>query len=174
MNENLKLNDSHEEGSLSTQEPHFTMSWNVREYPDKKRHPDWYWGVCLIAIGLAVLSVISGNLLFAIVIVLATMTLLLYAVRTPRAIMVDVGDDGIVVEGLWHPYKTLESFWIDTTDPYHAKLILEPKGTFSFHVVVPISGEIHENELREFLLKYLKEEEHEEPFAHKIMERLGF
>ena len=123
------------------------ISWKALEYEHKEKHPDWFWSLGVIVLAGAVTAIIFGNILFAILLVVGAFTLALYASRKPEHIHVTLSDRGVIINKRLYPYLTLDSFWVEDVSP---------------------------DEVRDFLLNHLPEEEHEEPLAHRIMERLGF
>lgn len=149
------------------------FSWETPEYSHTVKSADWYWAVGIIALAGAVTSVALGNVLFAIVIILGTISLLLYAGRKPAMILVEVTELGIRVGKYVYPYSEIGSFWM----AFYAKgthLLFKPKKLIAPLVVLRISEEIDLEALREFLLTKNKEEELHEPIFHHVMEYLGF
>ncbi len=149
------------------------ISWKALEYEEKERSNDWFWAVGIIALSIAVGSIIYKNYLFAIFIVLAAVTLVMYHFRKPKEYEIEISKKGIKIGNEFHPYKELKSFWIDTADENHKKLILNSSKVFMPIIVLPMQNDL-ENDLRQTLPTYLKEEETTEPISHKIMEYLGF
>lgn len=134
---------------------------------------DWYWILGIISIAGASASVIFGNILFAVVILLGATTMVIVAQREPRLIQHEVSAKGVLIGTELHPYNTLESYCLELHTPRGAQLILRTKKLFHQLIVVPIPEE-YADELDLILAGRLAEEHLEEPLAHKIMEYLGF
>ena len=57
------------------------FSWSVTEYNQHERSSRWYLVMGLIGAGLLLFSLISGNYLFALIVVLLVLLYLLYGTR---------------------------------------------------------------------------------------------
>ena len=152
----------------------YTLEWQVFEFLYREKRPDWYWAVSIISIALAVTAFILNNVLFGILILIASFTLMLHAKKKPRLINVSVSHEGVRTENYFYPFQTLESYWVDITNPSSPKIIFKSHKTFMPHVVVPIAPDVNPEEVRKYLGTYLHEEEQYEPLSEKIMEYLGF
>ncbi len=153
------------------EEPLF--SWEAPEYSHRVKSADWYWAVSIIALAATVTSVLLGNVLFALVIVLATFSLLLYAGRKPSLMTIEVSEYGIRVGKYLYPYSEIGSFWI-ALYAKGAHLLFKPKKLIAPLVSISVPEEMHLEELRDFLLTKNKEEEIHEPLFQHLMEYLGF
>lgn len=148
------------------------LVWQTSEYAYREKGPDWYWAVGIIAVSLAVTSVLFGNLLFAAFIILSLFTLLLYSKHKPKIVEIKIDQRGVREGKLQYPYRELESFWVE--DRYgEEKLILKSLRKVLPYAIIQIE-EVGAEAVRDILKKYLPEEEHHEPLSKKIMEYLGF
>ena len=84
-----------------------------------------------------------------------------------------INDKGVSVQKTLYPYSNLESFWIEEINNGKSRLILKSKKKLAPFISLPIKN-VPEESIREHLLYYLPEEEHQEPLLIKIMEYLGF
>lgn len=150
-----------------------TLQWTALEYKHEKRSVDWFWAVGIIAIALSVTSVIYGNILFAIFIIIGTFTLLMYAARAPRNTRFELTRKGVIVNDILYPYHTLESFWVHDYDD-EGVLIIKSEKILMPYIVIPLPDNIDNEMVQEFLFEYLEEEEHPESLSEKVMEYLGF
>ncbi len=151
------------------QEP---LRWGTYEYIHREKGPDWFWAVGIVAVAFAVTAIILNNVLFGILILLATFTLLIYAARHPEIIGVEINHRGIIIDQYFHPYTTLDSFWVEE-HVHHPKILIKSKKLLMPYIIVHIE-DMHPDEIREYLGQYLVEEEHTEPFLQKLMEHVGF
>ncbi len=151
------------------------ITWQALEYHHEPKGTDWFWAVGIVAVCIAITSIIYGNILFAILIMIATAALFMYAVRLPELIEFELNNKGVVIEEKMYPYATLQSFWVEDFDNRHPhmKLLIKSQKLTMPLIVIPISG-VHPEDIREFLLNYLVEEEQFEPLSQKVMEYLGF
>jgi len=149
------------------------ISWHALEYKKKEKTADWYWAVIIIALSISILSFFLHDVLFGLLIIIATAALLIFSSRNPEIVEVSVDKRGIIVEKEMYPFATLEAFWVDIMDENEPKMILRSKKKILPLIIIPIEGH-HHLDVRDFLLKYLPEQEMYEPVFHKIMEGLGF
>lgn len=145
--------------------------WETQEYEFTPKSRDWYWVVGIVAGGVVIASFIAGNVLFGILIAVAAFTVMLFGARPPQKIHAEITSQGISLNHEFHAFKSLESFWINTQG--QPVIIFKSRRTFSPYLIVPLEYLNPEN-TREFLVTYLKEEEHQIPFAELLSRRLGF
>ncbi len=149
------------------------ISWRTLEHAARKRQPDWYWAVGIIAISIAATSVLFQNVLFGILVLLSAFSLMLQAAREPKVIDVSLSTDGLRLADERYEFSALESFWIDETNPEDSRLILKAKKLLTPLIVVPIA-DVPPDEVRNILRSFLPEVETLEPLTQKFMEYLGF
>src|SRR3989339_740914 len=90
-----------------------TISWETIEYLHREKTNDWYWIVGIITVSVALIAIILNNVIFAILIIVSSFTLSLFASKKPEIITIEIGETGITVGKNNYPYKELESFWIE-------------------------------------------------------------
>lgn len=149
------------------------MEWEAPEHEHKERSADWFWVSGIIVAALALTSIIFGNIILAILIVVAAFSLALFINKPPESISAAVTEQGVRRENVLYPYETIESFWIDTVHPHH-KVILKSKKPLMPLVVIPIPDDLNIEELRTELLAHIPEQEQSLPLVEKILEYLGF
>lgn len=146
--------------------------WSALEYPIRGKTTDWYWALGIIAVAGAVASYILGNILFSIIILLGAFTVAVYGARHPHTVEFEIDRRGIRSGATLYPYSSLVSFWI-IEGAEESKILLQSSKVFMPYIVIPL-GEEDPEAVREVLLNYLKEEEHAEPIAQRIMDYLRF
>jgi len=151
----------------------FTLEWEAPEHEHKERTADWLWVTGIIVIALALVSIIFGNIILAILIVVSAGSLAIFINRPPENIKVSVTEMGIRKENTLYPFETLAAYWIDTDHP-HKKIILRSQKPLVPLIVVPIADNTNVDDLRTKLSENLKEEYHSLPFLEKLLEYLGF
>ncbi len=151
------------------------LSWHAREYHHEPKSIDWFWAVGIIALCVAITSVIYGDILFAILILIGSGALVIYAVREPEVVYFELNEKGVLIDRKLYPYATLESFWVEIHNNVHPhpKLLIKSQKISMPLIAIPVD-EVHPDDVRRFLLDYLPEEEHFEPLSQKVMEYLGF
>ncbi len=152
-----------------------TISWQAHEYFHQEKSTDWYWGLGIISITAAVLAIIFGNTLFALVIVLFAFAAGMQAHREPKLVRIELTHRGIIINHTLYPYATLESFWISEQhihkpDP---KILIKSKKALMPFIHLPVE-EVNIEDVRDYLLIYMREEELEESFLEKLLEYFGF
>lgn len=151
------------------------LKWQAHEYDHYDRTTDWYWAVAIVTISIAALSVIFGNILLAILILVSVFTLMLYAHRKPLLVTYEINKKGIRIEKTVYIYSNIESFWVDSHGEHHApKLILRSSKMLMPIIVIPLSHEVHPDDIHTYLIEFLPEEEHHEPLSHTLINYLGF
>lgn len=154
-------------------DPDDVIQWRALEYLAKDKGGDWYLALVIIAFAAAASAAIYDNILFAILIIVGTVSLILLSLREPQEQTFELTPKGIIVDDEVYPYDTLESFWIAPYDDAHHKVIIDAPTLFARHLVLPI--ETHEEQdIRSYLLAHLPEEEIHEPLSQRVMEYLGF
>ncbi|MBI5816923.1 MAG: hypothetical protein HZB09_00660 [Candidatus Yonathbacteria bacterium] len=146
--------------------------WSALEYPIREKTTDWYWALGIMAIAGAVASYILGNILFSILILLGAFTVASYGARKPHMVEFEIDRRGIRSGTTLYPHSSLASFWI-VEGVEESKILLQSGKIFMPYIIIPL-GEENPEMVREVLLNYLKEEEHAEPFAQRIMDYLRF
>lgn len=150
-----------------------SFSWRTHEYVHRERTQDWFWVVGIAAGAIAITSVILGNILFAIVVVVGAFVLCLFAARQPNVVTVEVSDKAVRVENVVYPLKELKSFWIDAEHFDGPRLVLEQKRAFMPHVMVPLNEE-DMDAVKALMEAKLPSVEFKENPVQEFLDRLGF
>ena len=153
--------------------PTITLEWEAHEYEHKERNQDWFWVVGIISFSMAIASVIFGNIIFGLLIIISVFALALFINRPPETVRVTVDEKSITRGKIRYPYATLESYWIDTEHP-HKKIILKSKKLLMPLIIVPLGNDAPLDELDEILDRFLSREFHSLPLVEQILEYLGF
>lgn len=152
------------------------LVWHAYEHEHIERESDWYWAVAIVGASVAIISVIFGNFLFAILVVLAFFILAKLAQQRPELTRFELSKKGVRIGNTLHEYAHIVAFHIvkndeeeDATEP---RLLLATNKVMTQLLVIPIRH--HEPEvIRAYLKKHLKEMPIREPFGHKVLEYLG-
>lgn len=148
------------------------ISWQSSEYFHTEKSTDWYWIVGIVSISLAIIAIIFDNLIFGILIIISTFTLTLLASRKPAVVDVELDNTGVTIGKTKYPYKSLHSFWIESKN-FHPRILIKSSKVLMPLLIIFIEEE-REEEIKNFLLKNLKEEELSEPLFEKLLIYLGF
>lgn len=148
------------------------ISWHAPDFIKYERSTDWYWAVGVITIALAVAGFVFGNVLFGILVIVASFALVLQSSRDPEIHEFVISRKGVKANKILYPYSSLKSFWVEN-NPHEQKILLQSEKVWMPYIVIPIE-EVDPEAVRNFLIQFLPEEEHQEPLAQKLMEYLGF
>ena len=151
-----------------------TFTWKAPEYEHKKKKPDWFWAVGIIAVAGAVTAIILGNVLFAILIALGAFVTIFLAAKHPENVDMEVNAKGIKVGNDMYPYDNVHAFNIIEHPNGHQYLIVQLERAFVGIVTIHIDSEINTEELREYLSLFVPEDDIQEPLPHKITKYIGF
>ncbi len=149
-----------------------SILWEAYEHEPKKNSSDWFWVVGIITIAIIIICIMLDNTLFGIVVGLSVYLLAYYSNKEPQVIEVELGNIGIRVDKKAYLFESLDSYHIENkdTDP---KLILKSKKFFMPLIIIRMDGAdpfLVDSEIK----KHLKEDDHPEPFLHKLLNHLGF
>jgi len=150
-----------------------SVYWEAPEHNHIEKTHDWYWILGILAIAGSVASIIFGNVLFSIVIILGAMTMFITGNRHPRTIPFEVSLRGIRIENDLYPYSTLESFYLDEENIPGPQLIVKSKKMFAPLLIIPVPEE-YIIDIENIIASRLIEEYIEEPLSHKLLEFFGF
>ena len=153
--------------------PPFKIEWDAHEYEHKERGQDWFWAVGIITVALAIATIIFGNIIFGILIIISAVALSLFANRPPETLHIIIDEQGITRGKIRYLYPSLHSFWIDTEHP-HMKIILRSEKLLMPLIIIPLGEEVDPERLNRILSKYLTEEFQSLPIVENILEYLGF
>jgi len=148
------------------------LSWTTIEYLHTEKTSDWYWIVGIITLSIALISIILNNIIFAILIIVSSFTLSLFASRKPEKINIEIDRLGVTVGKSKYPYRELESFWIETREVHH-RVLIKSKAILKPYIVIFIEN-VDPEKIRATLSEHLHEEEHSEPLLEKLLLYLGF
>lgn len=150
------------------------ISWEAPEYTYYPKQKEWHWLVGIIATGLVILAVVvMKSFLFGVFIAVAAFTIMLVGTRKPRIVLFEISSRGVAASKKLYPYNNLKSFWIRYDPPRKKELSLESKKTFMPYIIMPL-GDTNPNIIREQLIRFLPEKEHEESLIESISHYLGF
>ncbi|MBT7007320.1 hypothetical protein HN958_02335 [Candidatus Falkowbacteria bacterium] len=133
------------------------LEWNFKEYEHEAVNRTWYIVGAIVLAGLLAYSVFTANFLFAIILLLSVFVIIYQFFQAPREINVQIGEDGVIIDKRYYPYKELKNFWIIYEPPVYKYLYIDFKSDIKGVYPVPLSDE-NPLKVREFLLKYIDED----------------
>ena len=149
------------------------IEWKGPEYEYVPKPNNWFWSAGIIAASIAFASALLGNFLFAILVITGGFAVILFGARKPTEVSFSLSPRGFKIGKRLFPYENLRSFWIHYDPPHKKILIIEPKRFLMSVISAPIAN-INPSQIREYLLKFLKEERNEESLVSSIIRLIGF
>lgn len=149
-----------------------TVEWEAPEYNHKKRTPDFLWTIGLIALVMAIVAIWMGNLVFAIFVLIAGASLIMFTVREPGQMNFSIKTEGLIVGKDKYEWKNIKGFNIIKGDPY-GKLLIETSKYFLPVYAIPLPTSITE-EAKIELSKVIPKLEIKESPSMAFAERIGF
>lgn len=147
------------------------IEWSTYEYEKMERGPYWFLlpgGVALIFI---IFGVLARSYFFIAFVALAFTVLAIYMKREPRLLNFAITSEGVRIGKQIYDYSSLKSFWIfSKSSP--KELSLETGKALVPYVKIPL-GDLEPDEVRNYLLNFIKEEEHKEFISDQIARSLG-
>jgi hypothetical protein len=155
--------------------PAAKITWEALDHIKEEKSSDWFWIVGIIAISIAVLAIFFGNILLAFLILLAAFTAFMLTHSVPRIVEYELSRKGVRVGDIVYSYTTLDSFWVIDEDGYDRdRIIIKSKRAFMPLIIIPLGEGADPEDVRDYLLDYLDEEEMYEPLSEHLMNMLGF
>jgi len=148
------------------------VNWQFPEYVKRPKTVLWYAAVVgffVICIGYAVYTV---NYLFAAIMGLAAFILIFQHFQAPRSIPVVIGEDGVIIDRRFYPYKALKSFSIIYDPPQSKYLFFDFQSGLKGSTSVPLA-DANPLQVREALLNYIAENlERDSESFHNTFEKM--
>jgi len=150
-----------------------SLEWSMYEHEHIERGADWYWALGIIAVSIAITSILLHDFLFAIVVLAAAVVLGLLAREAPELTRIEISDRGIKINDTLHRYREIISFWVEDEHPHHRPMLLvDTKKFLSPNLIIPIEH-VDPALVRAYLKERVLERPMREPIGHKILEYLG-
>ena len=170
------MNLAHKYGNLEAmeQEPNkIILSWTAPEFVYYEKTDAWFIGFGILSAALFVVSVLMKNYLFALLILIASFLIYIYAKKHPRQITIKITEEHIHIgKSFLLAHKEIVSFWI-FEEPEIKILSLETKKVLYPKISVILS-DINSDEIRETMARFIKEKKHEEHLIDVFSRKLRF
>ncbi|MBD3282273.1 MAG: hypothetical protein GF387_01550 [Candidatus Portnoybacteria bacterium] len=149
------------------------IKWKAPEFSKKEKTNSWFIIPAIITIILGIIALISDNFLFLITIILAFIVFYVFANKDPRIIEFEISSEGIRIDNKIYDFDEIKSFWIFYDPPEKKELSLRMSKIFYPYIQIPLKDQ-DPNEIREFLLKFIKEKRHQDSIIDNFMNKIGF
>ena len=145
------------------------FSWSVSEYNQHERSSRWYLIMGLLGAALLLFSIISGNYLFALIVVLFGIILFLQDTQAPLEVFFAITEAGIVVGDRYYPFKEITNYWIVYNPPEVKNIYFVTSNLLKHRLQVPLL-DIDPRPVREYLNQFVVEDvdQEEEPLSDRL------
>lgn len=131
--------------------------WEMPEHEPRERSSWWYVAVSLIALLSVIYGVFAQNYLFALIILICAVILILTSEQKPKSILVQIGHNGVVIDGNFIEFDKFAHFAIIYHPPLTKVLYLERKLSFKPRIKLFLEDQ-DPIEIRDHLKQYLTED----------------
>jgi hypothetical protein len=148
------------------------ITWQVPEYPAYSRDARWYTIAGIVGAGLLLYAVLTGNFMFAFIIIMLTGISILSSYKAPAEIEFSIMEEGVKMGGLFYQWEKFNGYWI-VENEVGFNLGLDLKNILMVDIYVPIKGPAPENvekEVSQFLPK--NQERKGEPISYYLGRKL--
>lgn len=149
-----------------------SLEWKALEFTPRDRSREWFWGIGIVGGGISIFSLIIGNFLFSLLVILAIFLLFLYEIRGPREYEFGITPRGVRTQNRLFEFAHLDSFWIFEHENGEKELSILSQKTFVPNLKIPL-GAMEAKTVRSVLKKYLPEKHHEESLIDILARRFG-
>jgi hypothetical protein len=149
--------------------------WQGREYDHTPKSADWYWALGIVAVAAAIASLLFGNILFAIMIIVAAAAIALHAAKEPPIHTFQLVDTGLMIGDDLHAYEGMRSFTVleDIQNELPPLLSVKTTSWHSPHLVIPLEG-VDADMVYAHFLHHVEEEDHPHTISDLVAAWLGF
>lgn len=151
--------------------------WEGREYEPNPRSADWYWVLGIVAVAGAIVAILFGAFLIAILIIAAAAAVALHARKEPPVHTFRLTDQGLFIGPDLHPFDRMVSFSMleDIDGELPPILSLRNETWHSPHLHIPLDG-ADADLVYAYLLAHVDEdpEDHRHTLVDLVAAWLGF
>lgn len=153
-------------------EENASLRWSAYEHDHIERGPDWYWALAIVAICIAITSILLGDYLFSIVIIAAAFAIALVTKSPPELTQFELSDRGVRINSTLHRFDEIISFWVADEHEGKPLLLIDTTKFLSPNLVIPIEH-IDPKLVRAYLVERTNEVPMKEPLSHRVLEFFG-
>ncbi|MDO8743052.1 MAG: hypothetical protein Q7J30_00610 [Candidatus Azambacteria bacterium] len=157
------------------------FNWKIEESDFMPKTTEWFWALGIFAFAIIVFAVLLKNYLLIIIVALAAFIIYGNKNKPPEIVNFRLDNDGLYIEGKFHPYDGFESFWIFPDTGWSAsgginsvgenrEFVLRYSKRLMPLLIIPFhNGD--ELEIRKILSGYLPENEEKESLIDLLRKR---
>lgn len=132
----------------------------VHEVPEFLKHDRgmlWYVVVTLLGAACLIYAVMTGNFLFAVILVLISVVMILMGINEPKNIRLEIDPTGVRIGTKKYSFTQLKDFSIIYQPPEVNTLYFEFRMPLRERLSIPM-GDLDPNIVRNYLLNFLEED----------------
>jgi len=151
------------------------FEWKGREYDHTPKSADWYWVLGIIAAAVAIASILFGNYLLAVLILIATAAIALHAAKIPPIHQFRLVEHGLIIGDDLHPFEKMISFSVleHVEGTFPPLLSIKNESWLSPHLVIPLE-DVDVDAVYDYFLNHVDESKHEHSLSDLVAAWLGF
>jgi hypothetical protein len=151
------------------------FTWKGQEYEHRPKSAEWFVAVAIVALSTSVASILFGNYLLAVVILVGAFAVALHARKAPPTHEFSVTSEGLYIGEEFHSFSDMMSFSIleDTEGVLPPLLSIKTSSWLSPHLVIPLAG-VPTDRLHAHFVAHVPEEEHRPTLTDMVAGWLGF
>jgi hypothetical protein len=151
------------------------FEWHGKEYSFEQKSADWYWSLGIIAAALAIVCILFGNILLALVVAAGAVAIGLEAAKHPRLHRFALTDQGLVIDDALYAYDGMMSYtvveYLDGSLP--PAISIKTTGILTPHLTVPLPG-VDADAVYEYMYARVPHEPHEPPLSERLIALFRF
>ncbi len=155
------------ESNKKNEDLHILIEWEFPEFVKYNRGITWYISVSIIGILLLIYSIITGNFLFASIIIMLAFIYFYSTLYDPLPVRFVIAEEGILLGHTFYYYDNIKNFWI-VYKPKEgiANLYFSFKNPLKPNLTIPLQDQ-NPIKVRQVLLNFLSEDKsvNDESFA---------
>lgn len=151
------------------------FEWEGKEHEHNPKSADWYWALGILAAASAIASILFGNYLLAVLVIVATGTFALHSAKVPPTHRFRLTEQGLLIGDDLHPFDKMLSFSVleDIEGKLPPLLSIKTESWHSPHLVIPLEN-VDADAVYEYFLDHVDESEHKHSFSDLVAAWLGF
>ncbi len=144
-----------------TQEPKdfgkILSEWSFPEFVKHKRSRRWYIIAAVLTVIILIYALVTANILFAAIIIIASVIFVLNEKRNPKDIHFQISEGGIIVDNVLYEWPEIKNFWIIYEPGKVKNIYFEFKSLLLPRLPIPLQDK-NPVTIREILLNYIDED----------------
>ncbi len=148
-----------------------TADWIAHLTPPPQ-HPRVWYMIGVLLISAILVAILAHDIMFTSVLALAAFVLFLNTFRPHQPSTIGIHTTGISIDDDHHRYADMKSFWIDYNPPHVKELSLEFKKGLTHRLRIPLQNQ-NPLEVRQVLMSYVPEKEHEPSMLDHLVRIIG-